>query len=299
MKALSRTWGLFRPRGRDGNHIILLPEYQEGLKRGYVSAVTIARDEGRYVEEWLAFHKLVGFEHVYFYDNGSLDETLTVLDPYIRLGFVTLIPWKNFQKDMKAQAYAYAHALCNFGPSWKWMGFFDMDEFMFPVEEKNMRSVLVPFEDLPAVCVPWFVFGFSGHRQMPNGYVTDNYKYRMPFPPSKDGPRLLHWKSIVRPACVTGVTGAHFFALQDGSVGAYDENRNFITKAVKPAKISSNVIRLNHYITKSEEEFKTKCDRFQLQIARSSVSHKKRMIRMASKMAAVEDVYDNDVARWT
>ena len=58
----------------------------------YLSACAIFRDEAAYLAEWIAFHRLVGVEHFFLYDNGSADHPEAVLAPYLAEGEVTLVP---------------------------------------------------------------------------------------------------------------------------------------------------------------------------------------------------------------
>ena len=51
------------------------------------------KNEGRYLREWLEYHRLVGVDYFYLYDNGSRDRSVQVLQPYIREGLITLVPW--------------------------------------------------------------------------------------------------------------------------------------------------------------------------------------------------------------
>ena len=45
----------------------------------FLSVVAIAKNEAPYIKEWIEYHKLVGVERFYFYDNGSTDNTREVL----------------------------------------------------------------------------------------------------------------------------------------------------------------------------------------------------------------------------
>lgn len=92
-----------------------------------LAIVLIAKDEGDYLEEWLAFHKVMGIDHVFLYDNDSIDQTKEVVQPYIDCGFVTynLIPGEKRQFD------AYNHALKEYGQLCKYMAVIDADEFFY------------------------------------------------------------------------------------------------------------------------------------------------------------------------
>jgi hypothetical protein len=50
--------------------------------RAYLSASTIYRDAASYLAEWIEFHRLMGVERFFLYDNGSTDGHRDVLAPY-------------------------------------------------------------------------------------------------------------------------------------------------------------------------------------------------------------------------
>jgi hypothetical protein len=248
------TGTLRRKTKRLDKEIMLPPIAGSSARQGYLSAVLIAKNEASYLIEWLEFHRLAGVEHVYIYDNGSSDESVAVLQSYIHSGFVTCVPWANFDQNAVPQRQAYAHALCNFGARWRWMAFIDADEFLFPVAEGTLREVLRRYEDVAALAVPWHMFGFSGHHTPSPGLVIENYTFRAPFP-SVNFPKLSRWKSIVDPARVRHIVSAHTFEV-DGL--ACDENRRPLKPKFHPSLWSSNILRINHYFTRSREEFAAK-----------------------------------------
>lgn len=43
----------------------------------------IVKNEAPYMKEWIDYHRLVGVEKFYVYDNESTDSLLSVLAPYI------------------------------------------------------------------------------------------------------------------------------------------------------------------------------------------------------------------------
>jgi hypothetical protein len=114
-----------------------------------LAIAAVVKNEARDLREWLEFHRLVGVEHVFLYDNRSNDDTQEVLIPYIKSDFVTLIPWAHFNSASSFQYQAYAHALCCFGPGWRWMAIIDADEFLFPVEADNLSSARMPTMTFP------------------------------------------------------------------------------------------------------------------------------------------------------
>jgi hypothetical protein len=171
------------------------------------------------------------------------------------------------------------------------MAVIDIDEFLFPVQGDSLASVLRAYEDLPAVAVPWHVFTHSGHAHRPNGFVIENYTERAVFPP---GDRtLFKWKSIVNPARVVAVDGPHLFIFDEsGEIGGYDEDRNPILRVnEKIWDVSARRLKLNHYFTKSKEEFETKLERGYLWLKppMRNTAERKLHIRNAALKRTVQD----------
>jgi hypothetical protein len=265
----------------------------------YLAVMAVAKNEGRYLREWLEFQRLMGAEQVYLYDNGSTDNSAEIVAPFIREGFVTLIPWATFDDEVSPQRQGYAHALCNFGPDFRWMAFIDLDEFLFPVEAPDLVSVLRGYEDCPSVCVPWFMFGFSGHDKPVPGLVIESYTQRAPFPPPPRHAKLLKWKSIVQPAEVVAVVGAHLFELASGLTGGFDERKAEVTQneATPPP---GDVLRVNHYYSRSREEFTTKLNMVRFTTGphthRSHTDPRNRERIM--NMIEAENLYDSTITRF-
>src|SRR5262249_138557 len=111
-------------------------------------------------------------------------------------------------------------------------------------------STLSAYEDLPALAIPWTMFGSSGHQLRPSGLVIENYVKR--------SPKLDKPKSIVDPRRVSSIRSAHLFDLEAGPEMAFDEQRRLIVRSSCGLDPVSNVFRLNHYFTRSEQEFAAK-----------------------------------------
>jgi hypothetical protein len=253
--------------------------------REYLAAALIVKDEGSSLREWLAFHSLVGLQHVYLYDNGSTDGTQELLSDFSN--FVTRISWSTFVQDGSAQKLAYAHALSNFGPGWRWMAFIDADEFLFPTAADDLATVLSGYEHLPALAAYWHLFGFSGHEKRPSGLVIENFTMRAPFPPEPGAkPRLLKFKSIVDPSRVQAVMTAHMMMLDHGIIGAYTENGVLVPNGEdRSTHACSRQLRLNHYFTKSKEEWERKhsgpsADGYPLAMRQQKIAHRAKLLEM-------------------
>ena len=167
-----------RRRGKEaGNHQI--PRSGPLVRaEGGLACVTILKDEAPYLEEWIEFHLLMGFDHFFIYDNGSTDGTLKVLEKYQQRGVVTVTPWCNFSQVLHPQKAANAHAIANFCAPYRWVAFFDVDEFLFSPTAHTLIEVLDNMDDRVCVSIPWQNFGMNGHTTKPDGLVIENYTER-------------------------------------------------------------------------------------------------------------------------
>ncbi len=137
-----------------------------------VSICGIFKNECIYLKEWIEFHKIVGIDHFYLYDNNSNDDFESVLRPYVEDGTVTLEKWGADHDQMGA----YRHCIKNHRMESEWIGFIDIDEFVVPIEEDSVIDVLNRFQNRPAVLVYWKLFGSGGIMSRPTEeLVTDSF----------------------------------------------------------------------------------------------------------------------------
>jgi hypothetical protein len=213
----------------------------------YLSVCAIYRDEASYLREWIEFHRLVGVERFFLYDNDSSDDHLEVLAPYVRNGSVVL---HDSPVPTAPQRPAYNDCLMRHRGDSRWIAFIDIDEFLFSPTYRPLPELLADFEEFPGVVVNRLDFGTSGHRTRPAGLVIENYVWRT------NRPGLTTCvKNIVDPARAVECTGPHFFLFRDGV--RVDELRRPVPKA-RTESTSVSLLRLNHYFTKSEAELARK-----------------------------------------
>lgn len=239
----------------------------------YASLCTMVRNEAPYMREWIEFHRLVGIEHFFVYDNLSTDDLEEVLQPYRHEGVATLIPWPH----RLAQAPAYTHCLRTFGATTRWVAFVDADEFVFAPGGGDLREALQEFEPYGGLAFNYASFGTSGHREKPEGPVIEEYVLRarddaaLPYPPTLKAPHLdpsrienyrpvnTHVSSFVQPARTVRCLSPHYCEYVEGAC-AVDENHLPVAAAFTRG-VSMRRIRANHYWSKSEEECRRKLSR--------------------------------------
>jgi Glycosyltransferase family 92 len=234
----------------------------------YLSVCAIYRNEGPYLREWVEFHRLVGVERFFLYDNRSTDDHRAALAPLVEEGVVSITEWPEFP----GQISAYEHCLAQHGDESRWIAFIDIDEFLYSPTTKPVPEILAELEQYPGIGVNRVRFGTSGHKTPPAGLVIENYVRR--------APRLQYLvKSIVDPKRTLGPETVHVFTYRDGP-GVDERGRPLVFREAEPPAdappalasytetFAAARLRINHHATRSEEEFRRKAERPQADTGR-------------------------------
>ena len=246
----------------------------------YLSAMAAIKNEAPYLDEWLAFCVLEGIEHVLLYDNSSTDHSREVLQPWIEAGIVELFDWPIHWKN-GAQTKAYVDALERLRGRTKWAAFIDPDEYLFSPTGKTVSEVLKQYEGHAGVVVNWQCYGTSGHKTRPGGLTIESYTRRA----KKDWARNRRVKTIVDPIFAIEPEGSHLFKVQPGKALVTEDFKPvrvvrslkwrrklrhlaarlpylpfdpYSTREPSPKQVSISGLRINHYVTRSEEEVRLK-----------------------------------------
>ena len=215
-----------------------------------LSIVCIAKNEGDYIQEWVVYHLLAGVDRIYIYDNGSTDDLRALLNTYIKAGKViyTFLPGK------AAQLVAYRDAIKRFKNKTKYMAFIDCDEFLIsedhniPLKEA-IRKIFKLNGKAGGIAVNWRMYGSSGHITKPKGLVTENFQYRGDG--NSKGSECI--KTIANPRFIKEFKHVHYPRYFWG-FNNIDEKGNIVLDWRNPCEKTSK-IRINHYFTKSKEEW--------------------------------------------
>ena len=229
--------------------------------RDYYSIAVIVKNEARFIREFVLFYQSTGADRIYLYDNGSDDNLLEELEPFLKSGLVVYRKWPG----QIVQTAAYRDAVRRTRRRTRWLALIDADEFLFS-PRKRMPDQLRKYEQYPGVGANWVMFGPNGHVSRPEGLVMENYTTIF-----KDNNDLgnCHIKSIVQPAEVFCLTHVHY-AFYKGGRFAVDEcgraidNYSSYLEAAARAFTEVNhreMFRINHYLTKSHEDLRAKCAR--------------------------------------
>ncbi len=214
----------------------------------YLSICAIAKNEGPYFREWIEWHRALGAERFFIYDNGSADGTRAVLEPYIKSGLVDYTYFPGHRR----QIAAYDDCMERRRFASRWIAFIDLDEFIVPVRDRSIPAFLKRCEAFAAVEINWLVYGSGGQREKTPGGVMERFRRHA----AGDHPLNRLVKSIVDPRRVCTMIGCHEAARISGE--ACDSHLLPVRRHFRDRPPQHDVIRINHYAVKSYEEFMEK-----------------------------------------
>ena len=231
-----------------------------------LSVVAIFKDEAPYLKEWLNYHLAAGVDHFYLYDNGSTDETREILKPYIEARLVDAF----YVPGEVAQMPVYNDAVRKFRFATRYMAFLDCDEFIFPKSLQNIvevvDEVLSKDERAAGLAINWQVFGSNEQEKADYSKgVLERFTRRAPSdwfePPTKTSFPVgnIHVKTIANPRLIRYIVNPHYAYYFDG-VFAVNSDGGRVTHWGNEPVLADKIV-VNHYLTKSKEEFQTKLER--------------------------------------
>lgn len=223
----------------------------------YVSICSIIKDEDKYLDEWISYHIECGIDHIYLYDNGSTNPQQNCISER-NLNYCTVIP---FPLDNGTQQYkCYAEFLRDYGKNSKWVAFIDADEFIRVVDDTPIPEFLREYESHDGLYVGWLVYNANGQLTNDGRPVRERFTNTVTYKKN-----LPCGKSIIRPEMVNRM-GPHFPApVWYGQYDIVDENHTYIC-AAPGCEPSLNRIVIDHYFTKSWEEWQHKINKGVLDI---------------------------------
>jgi hypothetical protein len=216
--------------------------------RYQLAVCAMFKNEAPYLREWIEYHRLLGADHFYLYNNESTDQFEEVLTPYVKEGLVELIRWDSTPQhkiaDNKGPAHepyqtaAYNDCMKNraLGAA-KWVAVLDIDEFIVPVHGARSFQIMLnkmAKENRGSLKLHWRLFGTSNMWELsPNIPMVQHLTKRA----KDDFPENKQVKSIHRPEAVD-FCFIHHAKLKEG---------------FKKKRFSADDFRIHHYWTRTEK----------------------------------------------
>lgn len=226
----------------------------------HLTLAAIAKNEGQYIEEWLAHHSIIGFDHIVIMDNGSTDDMVARIQGCSFGVSVDVAPWVTVE-GISTQMACYNHVLKKYGGKTDAIAFIDLDEFIVEVTDKKFRDIVSPLLEKPecgAIVLNQRVFGSNGQENITLGPVLERFAMG-----SESSYVENEWvKSIYKCKSIGRIVNSHSSPLLDGQhYQPSGQVAQFKSQRFATETTDHTLLQLNHYITKSFEEFLLKRQR--------------------------------------
>ena len=249
-----------------------------------LAIVSIMKNNSLYIKEWLDYHLLAGVDHFYIYDNGSTDNFSEVIKPYVDKGIVTKLKVDTWNMGIPA----YNEAANKFRFQSRYIAFIDSDEFIFPKSKSTIAEIIDEVfgnnTNASGLGVNWRMFGSNGLEKADfTRGVIDRFTKR-----AKNVDH--HIKTIANPRKIDFFLNPHYAIY---FIGAYsvNENGNIFAGPFNEDKTSDKIC-INHYYTKSVEEFQEKIN------LAAQVNYKRDMNYFNIRNKEDNEVFDDGIIKY-
>ena len=137
---------------------------------------TMFKNCAKYLENWIKYHKSIGIQHFYLYDNESNDTELLheVCEKYKSIVTLTRWPFPYVRKPsgISGQTTAQNQCIYKYGHNCSWIGLTDLDEYIFSKESSLINVLKANKEkDIGGFLMPCMWFGCSFHVEYENDFL--------------------------------------------------------------------------------------------------------------------------------
>lgn len=224
-----------------------------------VALFCVCRNENLYIDEWVNHYLNIGIDHIYIVDNNPDNSLESICDKYKDVSLIDLRSKEKIPGFVTYQAHLYTALYNIYNIFYDWLCFFDIDEFLMLKKDTNIKDYLNRdiFENIDQIHMTWQTFGDNGHiyyedKPVVERFTTVSTKYHTLYDVYSYG-----IKSIIRSrldlhfhTCHTAISNTNEpLRTCDNSGILYDQQ--YSSHNVGNYEYAS----LNHYETKSTEEF--------------------------------------------
>lgn len=232
------------------SHRVWLMQHRALWAMPSVAICAIGRMENRYAREWVEHYRQMGIKKIFIYDNNREGEERfeDVIQEHIDSGLVQIIPWSGLQKDAYEDCYNRHNA------AYDWMGFFDFDEFV-RIDRISVPEFLSGVKS-DVLVMSWRTMTDNGHLRYEDKPVVDRFTEALPESYSVNR----HVKCFVR-RCIRDISFNDPHCPNAPALRV----ENALGERVPQIPIQVRAIQqkawVDHYNTKSTEEYVWKCKR--------------------------------------
>lgn len=139
---------------------------------------TIVKDEQEYIEDWIKYHKNLGIDKIYIFEDFNSSSHKDILKNYSDK--VELLDSSSFCLSEKKKQSELQRRLLDYIKSlnlYDWCFVIDIDEYLtLENENDNIKDILSLFSNYGEVVVYWKNYGANDHIYKPDYSKVDSYR---------------------------------------------------------------------------------------------------------------------------
>ena len=175
-----------------------------------ITAVTTQKNEGAFLLEWIAYHKIIGFTDIVILSNDCEDGSDEMLDHLSKSGEIIHLRNDGPYDDRGIQFAALKRADRQKAvKEADWIMHLDIDEFLIiHVGDGKITDLIAALPEADAIALTWRMFGNNGIIEYKDRQITDQF--------ARAAPKIMHWpwrafmiKTLYRNTGIYGKLGVH------------------------------------------------------------------------------------------
>lgn len=135
-----------------------------------ISICLLTKCENVYLKEWVNHHLSIGIDHFYIYDNNNDFSAKDEILSHFEAKHFTFVHWLTYCNHMQIEAYN--DCLDRFGGDNEWIAFIDTDEF---IKCNDIHEAMSPYEHFDYVRIPWVMYNANGRLHYSDEPVTERF----------------------------------------------------------------------------------------------------------------------------
>ena len=220
---------------------------------------TIAKEENKYIQEFVNHYKNMKFKQIIIYDNNDIkgENIKDILKSEIKNNFVKIVNYRGIERPQKK---VFDDCYNRFNQKYDWIAFYDIDEYLHIINFTDINEFLSlqRFKKCQSILINWKNYGdndklYYEPKQLHERFTKPFYfnekhkKYKYLYSAAKTivrGGLNIKWEFL-----------PHYL---NNTINCRADG-NILSDYFTPPEYSDAY--LIHYATKSTEEFAEKCNR--------------------------------------
>ena len=155
--------------------------------RNKIAICAIAKNENLYIRDWIEYHKNLGIDKIYLYDNNDLngERFESVIKDYIDSKYVTVFNRRGIEKglvydknniNLQCQCYIETYNNLKTYGDFQWIFFIDIDEYI-NIKKGTLKEYLnsEKYKNYDTIVFPWVIYDDNNKLTYEKGSLINRF----------------------------------------------------------------------------------------------------------------------------